>query len=161
MGCHLRVQRMVGGRSPPDDYGALRCWRRRRTEAPRRLTRQPPKSRARPNSALSLGHISWSRGVGGAAASGSDWRLREQSKAEAIDARSLCDFARLIRPQPKPPKDEATRQLANLLGRRRQLVNIRIQELQRQHTANTVTLIACLHGRSLRRARSFGEQFGA
>ena len=59
------------------------------------------------------------------------------AKTDAIDARTLCAFAKLIRPQAKPPKDEATRELADLLGRRRQLVDMRIQELQRQHTAST------------------------
>lgn len=59
------------------------------------------------------------------------------AKTDTIDARTLCTFAKLIRPQAKPPKDEETRELADLLGRRRQLVDMRVQEMQRQHTASS------------------------
>lgn len=57
------------------------------------------------------------------------------AKTDAIDARTLCAFARAIRPQARAPRDAQTRELADLLARRRQLVDMRIQELQRQHTA--------------------------
>lgn len=59
------------------------------------------------------------------------------AKTDAIDARTLCAFARAIRPQARAPKDAQTRELADLLARRRQLVDMRIQELQRQHTAGS------------------------
>ncbi len=59
------------------------------------------------------------------------------AKTDAIDARTLCAFARAIRPQARPPRDLQTRELADLLARRRQLVDMRIQELQRQHTATS------------------------
>lgn len=59
------------------------------------------------------------------------------AKTDAIDARTLCAFARAIRPQARPPRDAQTRELADLLARRRQLVDMRIQELQRQHTATS------------------------
>lgn len=59
------------------------------------------------------------------------------AKTDAIDARTLCAFARAIRPQARPPRDAQTRELADLLARRRQLVDMRIQELQRQHTASS------------------------
>lgn len=61
----------------------------------------------------------------------------ELAKTDAIDARILCAFARAIRPQARAPKDAHTRELADLLARRRQLVDMRIQELQRQHTAGS------------------------
>lgn len=64
----------------------------------------------------------------------------ELAKTDAIDARVLCAFARAIRPQVRPPKDADTQDLADILARRRQLVDMRVQELQRQHTAKTRAL---------------------
>ena len=64
----------------------------------------------------------------------------ELAKTDAIDARILCAFAKAIRPQAHPPHDAATRELADLLSRRRQLVDMRVQELQRQHTASSRTM---------------------
>jgi transposase len=61
----------------------------------------------------------------------------ELAKTDAIDARILCAFAKAIRPEARAPHDEATRELADLLSRRRQLVDMRVQELQRQHTASS------------------------
>lgn len=59
------------------------------------------------------------------------------AKTDAIDAQTLCAFARAIRPQARAPRDAQTRELSDLLSRRRQLVDMRIQELQRQHSAST------------------------
>lgn len=59
----------------------------------------------------------------------------ELSKTDRIDARMLCAFARAVRPQARPPKDAATQELAELLGRRRQLVGMRTQELTRLASA--------------------------
>jgi transposase len=59
----------------------------------------------------------------------------ELAKTDSIDARTLSSFARAIRPAARAPKDSDTRELADLLSRRRQLVDMRVQELQRQHTA--------------------------
>ena len=64
----------------------------------------------------------------------------ELAKTVSIDARILCAFARAIRPTARPPKDADTRDLADVLARRRQLVDMRVQELQRQHTATTRAL---------------------
>lgn len=61
----------------------------------------------------------------------------ELAKTDALDARILCAFARAIRPAARTPKDADTRALADLLSRRRQLVDMRVQELQRQHTASS------------------------
>lgn len=57
----------------------------------------------------------------------------ELAKTDRIDARVLAAFARAIRPAARGVPDEATRELAELLGRRRQLVDMRVQELQRSH----------------------------
>src|SRR5882724_6011332 len=59
----------------------------------------------------------------------------ELAKTDAIDARILCAFARVFRPVARPPRDADTREFADLLSRRRQLVDMRVQELQRQHSA--------------------------
>jgi len=64
----------------------------------------------------------------------------ELAKTDAIDAQVLCAFARAIRPQARPPKDADTQDLADILARRRQLVDMRVQELQRQHTAKSRAL---------------------
>lgn len=64
----------------------------------------------------------------------------ELAKTDAIDARILCAFARAIRPAARAPRDADTRELAELLSRRRQLVDMRVQELQRQHTASSRTM---------------------
>ncbi len=64
----------------------------------------------------------------------------ELAKTDALDARILCAFARAIRPQARAPHDADTRDLADLLSRRRQLVDMRVQELQRQHTASSRTM---------------------
>jgi transposase len=64
----------------------------------------------------------------------------ELAKTDAIDARVLCSFAKAIRPQARVPRDADTRELADLLSRRRQLVDMRVQELQRQHTASSRTM---------------------
>ena len=59
----------------------------------------------------------------------------ELAKTDRIDARVLCAFARAIRPPARGIPDAATRELAELLARRRQLVEMRMQEMQRAHTA--------------------------
>jgi transposase len=59
----------------------------------------------------------------------------ELAKTDRIDARVLCAFARAIRPPARAIADTATRELAELLARRRQLVEMRMQETQRTHTA--------------------------
>jgi transposase len=50
------------------------------------------------------------------------------AKTDRVDAIMLCDFARAIRPQPRPQKDEETAELTSLITRRRQLVDMRVQE---------------------------------
>jgi transposase len=60
------------------------------------------------------------------------------AKTDRIDALVLADFAQAIRPQARPLKDEATRELDDLITRRRQLVGMRVQEQQRQPHASRV-----------------------
>lgn len=57
------------------------------------------------------------------------------AKTDPLDAAILAHFAEAIRPQPRPLPDAATQELAALLGRRRQLLVMRVAEQQRLPTA--------------------------
>lgn len=61
----------------------------------------------------------------------------ELAKTDRIDARVLCAFARAIRPAVRPLKDADTRDLDDLLTRRRQLIEIRVQEVLRLNSASS------------------------
>jgi transposase len=53
------------------------------------------------------------------------------AKTDAIDAATLAEFARRIRPEVRPLPDEAARELDALLDRRRQLIGMRTMERNR------------------------------
>lgn len=57
------------------------------------------------------------------------------AKTDRVDAAVLAAFARAIRPQARPLKDEDTRVLDDLVSRRRQLIAMRVQETLRLGTA--------------------------
>jgi transposase len=57
------------------------------------------------------------------------------AKTDRVDAKALAAFARGVRPEIRPLKDEDTRALDDLLTRRRQLVDMRVQEVLRLNTA--------------------------
>lgn len=56
------------------------------------------------------------------------------AKTDATDAAVLAHFAEAIRPQVRPVPDAQTRELAELLGRRRQLIGMRTAESNRLGT---------------------------
>lgn len=60
------------------------------------------------------------------------------AKTDAVDAAVLAAFARAIRPQARPLKEAFVRELDELLTRRRQLVDIRVQESLRLGSASKV-----------------------
>ena len=60
------------------------------------------------------------------------------AKTDRIDALVLADFARAIRPELRPMKDALTRELDDLVTRRRQLVEMRVQESLRLGRASKV-----------------------
>ena len=60
------------------------------------------------------------------------------AKTDRIDAMVLAAFAAAIRPQVRPLPDEDTRALGDLLARRRQLVEMRVQEKLRVARASSV-----------------------
>lgn len=57
------------------------------------------------------------------------------AKTDRVDAQVLSAFARAIRPQARPLKDDEARELDALVTRRRQLIGIRVQEVLRLGTA--------------------------
>lgn len=60
------------------------------------------------------------------------------AKTDLVDAAILAAFARAIRPAVRPIKDADTRDLDDLVTRRRQLVGMRVQEMLRMSTASKV-----------------------
>lgn len=57
------------------------------------------------------------------------------AKTDQVDAAVLAAFAKAIRPQARPLKDVDTRALDDMVSRRRQLIDIRVQEILRLGTA--------------------------
>lgn len=62
------------------------------------------------------------------------------AKTDRVDAAVLAAFARAIRPQVRPLKDADTRALDDLVSRRRQLIDMRVQEGLRLGTAGSKPL---------------------
>lgn len=60
------------------------------------------------------------------------------AKTDLVDATVLAAFARAIRPAARPIKDADTRDLDDLVTRRRQLIEMRVQETLRLGTASKV-----------------------
>lgn len=58
------------------------------------------------------------------------------AKTDTIDALGLADFARRVRPEPRPLPDEASRAFEALLRRRRQLLDMRAAERNRLSLAS-------------------------
>lgn len=61
------------------------------------------------------------------------------AKTDTVDARVLAAFARAIRPAVRPIKDADTRELDEVLTRRRQLIDMRVQETLRLSAAGSKT----------------------
>jgi len=57
------------------------------------------------------------------------------AKTDQVDAAVLAAFAKAIRPQARPLKDADTRALNDMVSRRRQLIDMRVQETLRLGTA--------------------------
>jgi transposase len=62
------------------------------------------------------------------------------AKTNQVDAAVLAAFAKAIRPQVRPLKDADTLALDDMVSRRRQLINMRVQETLRLGTAATKPL---------------------
>lgn len=57
------------------------------------------------------------------------------AKTDRVDAAVLAAFAKAIRPQVRPLKDEESRALDDMVNRRRQLIGMRVQETHRLASA--------------------------
>ena len=64
--------------------------------------------------------------------------MGQLAKIDSVDAAILAAFARAIRPAVRPIKDADTRALDDLVTRRRQLVDMRVQETLRLGTASKI-----------------------
>jgi len=60
--------------------------------------------------------------------------IGEFAKTDPIDAHVLARFAQVVQPKPKLPSSPETNELADLVRRRRQLTDLRVQELNRSQT---------------------------
>jgi transposase len=58
--------------------------------------------------------------------------LGQRAKTDPIDAAVIAHFAEATKPEPRPLPDEATRFLADLIGRRRQIIEMIGAERQRE-----------------------------
>lgn len=56
----------------------------------------------------------------------------QRAKTDPIDAAVIAHFAEATRPEPRPLPDEATRLLADLVARRRQILEMMVAERQRE-----------------------------
>lgn len=61
--------------------------------------------------------------------------IGEFAKTDPIDAAVLARFAQVVQPKPKPPSSPEIDELADLVRRRRQLTDLRVQELNRSQLA--------------------------
>ena len=66
------------------------------------------------------------------------------AKTDRVDAAVLAAFARAIRPQARAMKDPDTRALDDLVSRRRQLIDMRVQETLRIGTTASKTMLKSL-----------------
>lgn len=62
------------------------------------------------------------------------------AKNDSIDARIICEYGRRMKPEFRPGRDKKLQDLAQLLTRRRQLVQNRVME------ANRLQEKSCYHG---------------
>lgn len=62
--------------------------------------------------------------------------MGQLAKTDRIDAQVLSAFARAVRPQARAPKDEQVRALDERVTRRRQLIDMRVQETLRLGSAS-------------------------
>ncbi len=62
----------------------------------------------------------------------------KRAKTDPVDAGVIAHFAEAVRPVPRALPDEAARLLAELVGRRRQIIDMIVAERQRQKRATNV-----------------------
>jgi transposase len=62
----------------------------------------------------------------------------KRAKTDPIDAAVIARFAEAVKPQPRPLPDAAARLLTELVGRRRQIIEMLVAERQREKRADAV-----------------------
>jgi transposase len=62
----------------------------------------------------------------------------KRAKTDPIDAEVIARFAEAVKPQPRALPDEAARLLAELVGRRRQIIEMLVAERQREKRVDAV-----------------------
>jgi transposase len=62
----------------------------------------------------------------------------KRAKTDPIDAEVIARFAEAVRPEPRPVPDEQARLLAELIARRRQIIEMIVAERQREKRAENV-----------------------
>lgn len=70
------------------------------------------------------------------------------AKTDKLDSRLIARFGAIMKPEPKPLNNKKIRYIRDLLSRKRQLNDMRIQELNRQHKAPAV--LAATHKRVIK-----------
>ncbi len=70
------------------------------------------------------------------------------AKTDKLDSRLIAQFGAVIKPEPKPLNNKKVRYIRDLLSRKRQLNEMRTQELNRQHKAPAV--LAATHKRMIK-----------
>jgi transposase len=63
--------------------------------------------------------------------------LGKRAKTDPLDAEMIARFAEAVRPEPRPVADEATRLFAELVARRRQIIEMIVAERQRERRAGS------------------------
>ena len=61
----------------------------------------------------------------------------KRAKTDPLDAEMIARFAEAVRPEPRPIADEATRLFAELVARRRQIIEMLVAERQREQRASS------------------------
>src|SRR5262245_43240454 len=61
--------------------------------------------------------------------------IGRRAKTDPVDAAVIAHFAEAVRPQPRPLPDEAQSLLGELVGRRRQIIEMLVAERQRERLA--------------------------
>lgn len=64
--------------------------------------------------------------------------IGQRAKSDPLDASVIAHFAEAVRPPMRPLADEAARLLAELVGRRRQIIDMMVAERQREKRATNV-----------------------
>ncbi len=62
----------------------------------------------------------------------------KRAKTDPIDAEVIARFAEAVKPEPRPLPDEQARLLAELVARRRQIIEMIVAERQREKRAETI-----------------------